>query len=358
MIYDIFYVSKQQVDTDSWQQFRQRFPSAQKIENVKTIDDVKKKSFTKFFWLVWDDLIVAEDFAFDYRAEKWDEEYIHVFLNDMFRDGICLFPKAASVIQKEFDHRYYINKKELDIVASNPKPYDVVFISYNEPNADANYEKLKLKRSDAKRVHGVKGIHNAHIAAAKLATTDMFWVVDADAGILKKFNFEILYIPHYNRNEKDIFLDTVHVWRSINPVNGLIYGYGGVKLLPRNLTLIVDTSTTDMTTSISTNFKLMSKISNSTMFNIDEFSTWRSAFRECVKLSSKTIDRLYDEETEERLMIWCALGINQPFGAYSIGGAKAGKHYGELNIAKKEMLLKINDFDWLKDQFLKWQKVY
>ena len=231
-----------------------------------------------------------------------------------------------------------------------------MFISYNEASADENYEKLKLKRPDAKRVHGVKGIHNAHIAAAKLSTTDMFWVVDADASILKKFNFEIPYIPHYNRNEKDIFLDTVHVWRSINPVNGLIYGYGGVKLLPRNLTLIVDTSTTDMTTSISTNFKLMSKISNSTMFNIDEFSTWRSAFRECVKLSSKTIDRLYDEETEERLMIWCAMGINQPFGAYSIGGAKAGKRYGELNIAKKEMLLKINDFDWLKDQFLKWQK--
>ena len=358
MIYDIFYVSKQQVDADSWQQFRQRFPSAQKIENVKTIDDVKKRSFTKFFWLVWDDLIVSEDFVFDYRVEKWDEEYIHVFLNAVFRDGICLFPKSASVIQKEFDHRYYINKKELDIVASNPKPYDVVFISYNEPNADENYEKLKLKRPDAKRVHGVKGIHNAHIAAAKLARTAMFWVVDADAGILKKFNFEIPYIPHYNRNEKDIFLDTVHVWRSINPVNGLIYGYGGVKLLPRNLTLDVDTSTTDMTTSISTNFKLMPKISNATMFNVDEFSTWRSAFRECVKLSSKTIDRLYDEETEERLMIWCALGANQPFGEYSLGGAKAGKRYGELNIAKKEMLLKINDFDWLEEQFLKWQKEY
>ena len=358
MIYDIFYISKQQVDADSWQQFRQRFPNAQKIENVKTIDDVKKRSFTKFFWLVWDDLIVSEDFVFDYRVEKWDEEYIHVFLNAVFRDGICLFPKSASVIQKEFDHRYYINKKELDIVASNPKSYDVVFISYNEPNADENYEKLKLKRPDAKRVHGVKGIHNAHIAAAKLVTTDMFWVVDADAGILKKFNFEIPYIPHYNRNEKDIFLNTVHVWRSINPVNGLIYGYGGVKLLPRNLTLDVDTSTTDMTTSISTNFKLMPKISNSTMFNIDEFSTWRSAFRECVKLSSKTIDRLYDEETEERLMIWCAIGINQPFGAYSVGGAKAGKRYGELNIAKKEMLLKINDFDWLEEQFLKWQKEY
>ena len=103
MIYDIFYVSKQQVDANSWQQFRQRFPSAQKIENIKTIDDAKKKSFTKFFWLVWDDLIITEDFAFDYRVEKWDEEYIHVFLNGSVRDGVCLFPKSATIIQKEFD---------------------------------------------------------------------------------------------------------------------------------------------------------------------------------------------------------------------------------------------------------------
>ena len=79
---------------------------------------------------MWDDLIITEDFAFDYRVEKWDESYIHVFLNAEFRDGICLFPKSVEVMQKEFDHRFYINKKELDIVASNPKPYNIFFISY------------------------------------------------------------------------------------------------------------------------------------------------------------------------------------------------------------------------------------
>jgi hypothetical protein len=57
-------------------------------------------------------------------------------------------------------------------------------------------------------------------------------------------------------------------------------------------------------------------------------------------------------------MIWCALGVNQPFGEYSLGGAKAGKRYGELHIANKEMLLKINDFEWLEEQFLKWKKEY
>jgi hypothetical protein len=568
MIYDIFYVSKQQVDVDGWQQFRQRFPSAQKIDNVRSIDDVKKKSFTKFFWLVWDDQEILEDFNFDYRVEKWDEQYIHTFKTlykdvEYYRGGVCLIPKNLTVSQKEFDFKFFINKKEIskvvskfkftfykkyhidsykkyldicsteiqplfwciwndieiiddsifdlhfdpndgkydydrsinhvyknlcngiesyisgltlfstkkiitekefkfrfpidkkeydlivskhnyprytinnyqeyldicnretrplfwgiwndinitndsvfdlyfdlndgkydydrginhtfknnkyydglmlmskekiltekefkyrfpiekkewDIVASMPKPYDVVFISYNEPNADANYEKLKLKRPDAKRVHGVKGIHNAHIAAAKLATTEMFWVVDADAELVDNFNFSTQYFPHYdsgNRLEKH---STVWVWSSKNPVNGLVYGYGGVKLLPTTLTLEMDTATADMTTSISSKFKAVKKISNITAFNTDEFSTWRSAFRECVKLASRVIDNTYDEDTEMRLMVWCSTGRNKPFGEYAIAGAKAGKEFGTQNVGNLAELVKINDFDWLREKF-------
>jgi hypothetical protein len=465
MIYDIFYVSKQKVDVDSWQQFRQRFPSAQKIDNVQSIDDIKKKAFTKFFWLVWDDVVIQDNFKFDYRVEKWDEQYVHVFKNacygvESYISGVALIPKNAQILKKEFDFKFYVNKKEIDsvaskyqypikqitdyneyikiineesktmfwcirpgivltdstvfdiyfdpldgkydydrninhvfknkdfydglmlmsknkvltekefnfrfpiekkewdIVASEPKPFDIVFISFDEKDADENFKKLKERFPRIKRVHGVKGIHNAHKEAARLSDTEMFWVVDADADVLKKFNFDFEYIPYYNQNERKIVYNTVHVWKSVNPVNGLVYGYGGVKLLPRELTLNMDVGSPDMTTSISKDFKLMPKISNATIFNVDEFSTWRSAFRECVKLASKTIDRAYDEETEERLMIWCALGVNQRFGEYSLGGAKAGKRYGELHIANKEMLLKINDFEWLKEQFLKWKKEY
>jgi hypothetical protein len=353
MIYDIFYVSKQKIEADSWHQFRQRFPSAQKIENIKTLDDVKKKSFTKFFWLVWDDLIIAEDFAFDYRVEKWDESYIHVFLNGTVRDGVCLFPKSATIIQKEFDHRFYFNKKELDIVASNPKPYDVVFISYNEPNADDNYEKLKLKRPNAKRVHGVKGIHSAHIAAAKLATTEMFWVVDGDAELLDSFNFNVEYFPHYDAGNRLEQISTVCVWASQNPVNDLVYGYGGVKLLPTKLTLEMDTASVDMTTSISKKFKIVNQISNVSVFNVDEFSAWRSAFRECAKLASKIIGGEYDIETDDRLDTWVTIGNEKQYGNFAIAGAMAGKSFGQNWWWNDEMLLKINDFDWLKSEFEK-----
>ena len=64
------------------------------------------------------------------------------------------------------------------------KYFDVIFISYNEPNADKNWTRVLEKASWAKRVNGVKGIYNAHKVAAELAETDMFWVVDGDAEVL------------------------------------------------------------------------------------------------------------------------------------------------------------------------------
>ena len=52
----------------------------------------------------------------------------------------------------------------------------------------------------------------------------MFWVIDADAEVTEEFMFD--YIPDVYDKE------VVHVWGSKNPVNGLEYGYGGVKLFP------------------------------------------------------------------------------------------------------------------------------
>jgi hypothetical protein len=221
--------------------------------------------------------------------------------------------------------------------------YDIIFISYNEPQADENFLRLKARFPYAQRVQGIKGIHQAHIAAAKKAFTKMFWVVDADAQILDTFNFDHV-VSEYD-------LENVHVWRSMNPINDLEYGYGGVKLLPKSLTQNMDVSKPDMTTSISSLFKAMPEISNITAFNVDAFNTWKSAFRECVKLASKTIDRQDDVDTNYRLNVWCTRGIDRPFGRDAIEGAVQGKQYGLENKDNNEALKMINDFDWLRERF-------
>ena len=189
----------------------------------------------------------------------------------------------------------------------------------------------------------LKGIHNAHIKAASICDTDMIWIVDGDAIIEDSFSFDTV-MSSYD-------IDCVHVWRSLNPINNLEYGNGGVKLLPRQLTLNMNVNTSDMTTSISEKFKAMNTVSNINSFNTDEFATWRSAFRECCKLASRVIERQYEEETKLRLDTWCSVGGEQPFGAYAIAGAQAGRHYGETNKNNPEALNNINDFEWLQEQF-------
>lgn len=219
--------------------------------------------------------------------------------------------------------------------------YDIVFISYQESNAHDNWTLLKSRFPFARRIHGVKGIHQAHIAAAKKCFTDMVWIVDGDARLSDTFDFD--YQP------KD--LDYVYVWRSQNPINDLEYGNGGIKLFPRLMTINMDVSKSDMTTSISSKFKPIQEISNINSFNTDPYNTWKSAFRECCKLASKIIDRQKTDETDNRLLTWCTKGADRLFGEYAIAGAKQGKAYGKTHTGNTDALRMINDFEWLEEQF-------
>ena len=308
------------------------------------LNSLQKRSLTKMFWVIDYGYEIEKDFKFDYSVPQWDESYVHVFENRTFKNfsGVYLIPKKYHITQKESQYMFFINKKEIPIVASFLKPFDIVFISYNEPNADENYQYLIERFPRAKRVHGVKGIHQAHKKAAEIATTPMFWAVDGDAIILENFNFNSDLIND---------LDIVYVWRSQNPINGLQYGYGGVKLLPTYLTKNLDVNSVDMTTSISSKFKAVPEISNISSFNTDEFNTWRSAFRECVKLSSRIIHGQNDEESLQRLETWCTKGENEKYGKFAIAGANQGKEFGFKYKNSQTMLSKINDWEWLKEEF-------
>ena len=220
--------------------------------------------------------------------------------------------------------------------------FDIIFLSYNESNADSNWNILRERFPYAKRLHGVNGIHSAHQTAAKLAFSKMFWVVDGDTEITDDFNFD---------EPSGVWDQSVYVYRSCNPINGLAYGNGGIKLLPRYYALKIDENTVDMTTSLAPHFTAVDKIAGITRFNTTPFDTWRSAFRECVKLSSKVIDRQLDTETERRLEAWCTIGADKPYGEFALSGAKQGKEYGQRFANDASLLRMINNFSWLEDYF-------
>jgi hypothetical protein len=101
--------------------------------------------------------------------------------------------------------------------------------------------------------------------------------------------------------------------------------------------------------------KVMPTVACETRFNTDPFNTWKSAFRECVKLSSCLIRNQITKETDERLLGWTTVGLDKPFGSYAIAGARAGVAYGGANVSNPYALEKINDYEWLMEQFSKGQ---
>jgi hypothetical protein len=224
---------------------------------------------------------------------------------------------------------------------------DVVMLSFGEPNADENFKRIQKLAPHAKRVDNVVGILEAHQAAAKLATTDNFYVVDADAVLVDHFDFsftpDIITEAYPGVNESRC----IFVWQSINAVNGLIYGYGGVKLFPRHTLLNAKSFQIDMTTTLGAPLVVKQQISNISQFNTDEFSAWRSAFRECAKLSSYENPNIDDRY---RLDVWCTRNDGL-YGKYAIEGARQGREFGAFYKNDKTTLDKINDFDWLKSTF-------
>lgn len=240
------------------------------------------------------------------------------------------------------EYRARINNPVRSPINHNPE-YSILFIHNNEPEAEDNLAKIRERFPRVQVLNGAQGIHNAHIIAAKMAQTDYFWAVDGDAVINPEFNFTH-DIPFYEQ-------PTVRVFRAINPINKLVYGHGGVKLLPRLATMRMRKGNVDMTTSISPLYKPVNIVANIHKFNTDAFSTWRTAFRECVKLSSQVIDRQESEVTLERLYIWCSVGMEEHYGREAINGALMGKLYGEKNKDDSEKLKLINDYEWLREKY-------
>jgi hypothetical protein len=302
------------------------------------IKQTSKSSKTALTWVI-DLEVIGWENLIDYKVESWDKDYLHIFHSRSA--SIHLVPRDLVTDDSTLE---FPDKKFIRTTVIKKPPMDVFFIQYDENNAAKNLRYLKEKRPDVKIISGVKGIFNAHLAAAQQSETEFFWVVDADATVLDAFDFE------YEITDWDF--DVVHIWKSINIINHLEYGHGGIKLIPKHLILNADEDTAvDVTTSIGAKIKIIDEISNINNFATNPFNAWRAAFRECVKLASASIARQHQEETDYRLSQWCNRGGDRPLGEYAKGGASAGEWYGKEYKGNKDALVKINDYEWLKEQF-------
>ena len=104
----------------------------------------------------------------------------------------------------------------------------------------------------------------------------------------------------------------------------------------------------DFTTGLSKRFKAMPQISCTTRFNTSEYDTWRSAFRECVKLALKD-----DQESKDRLVKWLNPLPDAKFSEQAKLGAKAGRDFANKNKMNIVELNMINNYEWLNEQYNK-----
>ena len=173
--------------------------------------------------------------------------------------------------------------------------FDVIYISYDEPNADRNYADLCSKIPWAKRVHGVKGSDAAHKAAANLSETERFITVDGDNVLTGNFLNQVIEV------EDNFDLDNCVIsWPSYNIINGLMYGNGGIKCWPKHVVLGMKTHEAAPADNVKSQIdfcwdltylpldKCFSEIHN----NGSPLQAWRSGFREGVKMSLEQGERV------------------------------------------------------------------
>jgi len=220
---------------------------------------------------------------------------------------------------------------------------DIFFLSYDEPNADNNWAILS-DMVPARRVHGIKGIHNAHKKCAQQANTENFYVVDADSQVMDSMDFAFtpdVYSNYYT-----------HIWKTINPFFDLQYGHGGIKLFNTAAVLATpDEMPIDFSLSVG-DVKIMDEVGSINLFNTGEFETWRAAFRECAKLVLNDNDESY-----ERLDVWTNFDayLKNQYFRYCINGARCGEKFANRSgYNYEEVNNLINDFDKLKEHYESW----
>jgi hypothetical protein len=236
--------------------------------------------------------------------------------------------------------------------------FDIIFISFDEPNADENYADLLDKCSWAQRSHGVYGSDAAHKAAADLAETDRFITIDADNIVDPRF-FDVEV--DMNRIGKHDVIS----WAGKNEINGLVYGNGGIKCWPKEVVYNMKThenapegdkrAQVDFCWNI--NYVQMNNIYCQVMNNGSPLQAWRAGFREGVKMGlvdgdvvdPKDIKKVHDKNYK-RLLTWMSVGEDVTNGLWGVYGARLGCYM--TNIAREDWDWRnVRDFKWLTEYF-------
>jgi hypothetical protein len=212
---------------------------------------------------------------------------------------------------------------------------DCIYLTYDEPQREEFWIRIRNMIPWAKRVDGVKGSDAAHKAAAAASNTERFVLIDGDN--LPNENFFNLTLEFPDAHWES----AVMRWRARNHVNGLMYGNGGLSSWTR-------TFVNDMRTHEATDGRAATEVEfcfdpmywsmhdcySVTYPNGSAYHAWRAGFREGVKMCLNQGARpgLAEFKTRvhqrnlDHLTIWHNVGRDVEHGIWAIAGARMGTY--------------------------------
>lgn len=230
---------------------------------------------------------------------------------------------------------------------------DVIYLTYDEPQKEEFWIKIKNMLPWAKRVDGVKGSDSAHKAAAAASGTERFILIDGDnIPDLNFFNLSMEFpSPKWEQ--------AVYRWRAKNHINGLVYGNGGISSWTRTYIENMRThenSAGDNQTAVEFCFDnlywSMHDCYSTTYPNHSPFQAWRAGFREGVKMCldrgrRPTLAEFQDSvhrRNLDHLCVWQSVGSDVENGTWAIYGARLGTY---LTMLTEWDYTEVKDFDKL-----------
>ena len=217
---------------------------------------------------------------------------------------------------------------------------DCIYLSYDEPQKEEFWLKIRNMVPWARRVDGVKGSDAAHKAAAQASTTERFVLIDGDNMPDPEFFNQTLDLsrPDYDR--------AVFRWRARNHINGLMYGNGGMSSWTRQFVMDMNTHEhTDGRDETVVEFCFdplywaMHDCYSTTYPNGSAFHAWRAGFREGVKMclnkgSRPTVSDFRNrvhQRNLDHLTVWHNVGADVDHGLWAIAGARQGTYMTMLS---------------------------
>lgn len=218
---------------------------------------------------------------------------------------------------------------------------DIVYISNGEPDEERWYEHAcDMSKRPVKWIRGINGRTAAYQAAARASDTPWFFAVFAKLEVLGS-EFDWFWMPDYFQEPKH------YIFNARNPVNGLEYGHQG--MIAYNKRLVLENNSPGIDFTLSQPHESVPMLSGTAHFNQDAWMTWRTAFREVIKLRYFQQHK-YTLETEHRLQTWCTRAEGD-HAEWCLRGAQDALAYYEQVYGDYQKLKLSFDWAWLRERF-------